>query len=149
MPEIHYSHLFSYRPLPDFREKPGYPNYFPAIPVRLVNRQDRAREKDVVAVLDSGAYVSVFDGEIASELGLNLCQGRPDSLNTASGETVRVWLHQIYIKLEGAADVLEIESEVAFTEARFSRNLLGRRDFFQALQIGFNEGAGEIYLEPM
>lgn len=151
MPEIRYTHLFPYRPLLGHEEQPGFPNSFPAVVVRLVNQQDKERYRDVVAVIDSGARVSVFDPEIAIHLGLDLGQQESeDYLITTSGERVRVWYHSVDIQLGEALDLIKIQScQVAFPETRLRRNLLGRPDFFHALQIGFNERAGEIYLEPM
>ncbi len=94
--------------------------------------------------LDSGAEVSLFDGEIAHGIGLELQSGAAQSYSTSSGATLAARLHRVRIRHE---ELGEHELRVGFSEQRLARNLLGR-DFFNLFRIGFRERQSILLFEP-
>ena len=111
----------------------------PIIPVRL---SCNSLDIDVYALIDSGADCSVFDAEIAEQLGLDLESGRKQELYGASGAPIEVYYHTVKLQPVGAKAFAE-------AEVRFSRDtkmwaLLGQADFFQHYQIKFERYKGQI-----
>jgi hypothetical protein len=93
---------------------------FPIIPLEL--RLSDGPRVAPEALVDSGASVSLFDGQIGRVLGLSINRGeriRPVGI----GGTISAFLHRIRLRIGD-----EFEAEVAFTESkRLPLNLLGRK----------------------
>ena len=114
----------------------------PALRFRVSSPPSREQGVDVFAALDTGAERSIFVGELAPAIGLDLLGGRTMEFRSAAGLTVATRLHKVRFEHE----VLEpMELEVAFSTGALSRNLLGR-DFFELFQVGFREQWMEFYL---
>jgi hypothetical protein len=92
--------------------------YLPMIPVSLIT-QERV---ETIAVLDSGAALSMFKPSIAEQLGMDLESGECIQAEGVSGK-VSVYLHEIDMELEGK----RFRSVVGFsTEYPASVNIIGR-----------------------
>lgn len=133
MVTITYDYTFPYRILPPVWR------HFPAIPVRLITNFGAV---DTLAILDSGAERSLFDGAYSQSLGLMLPTGQRISLTGISG-TIYGRLHPVEVDIEGH----RFTCEICFSEHPISRNLLGR-DLFDHIQVGFREHYFELYLTP-
>jgi hypothetical protein len=118
-------HEFSYVP---FRG-----SSFPIIPLEM--RQSNGQWITTEALVDSGATLSLFDGQIGRDLGLSINRGeriRP----TGIGGTINAFLHRISFKIGDE----EFEGQAAFTNGhRLPLNLLGRRAFFEKFLVTFDE----------
>jgi hypothetical protein len=137
---IDYNFEYPYRPMgPD-----GL--HFPVLQVGLENPNDSERQVDTFVYVDSGSRITVLDGEIAQDIGINFTEGEEQQLGSIAGGSIQGWLNNINLHLEGFPPVL---LRVAFVDPSFKirRQLLGR-DFFYHVQIGFWEYARLLYLSP-
>ncbi len=114
---------------------------FPIIPLEL--RLSDGPWVASEALVDSGASVSLFDGQIGRVLGLTIDRGeriRPSGI----GGTINAYLHRIRLKIGNE----EFEAEVAFTAShRLPLSLLGRRAVFERFLVTFDERAKQTILE--
>ena len=138
MPSVQYGLEFNYRIYQD--------EAFPMLTIELRN-PGTGDSVDQDAFLDSGASRSVFMGQVAAMLGLDLLTGQPWAFETNTGQPVQARIHPVEIALSdgGAARLLRLE--MAFSMVDIRRNLLGR-DFFNLAQVGFRERYGQFFLEP-
>jgi hypothetical protein len=118
-------------------------NPFPILPLRAANLNNLGRALDINAYLDSGAQRSLFDGWIATSLGLDLLSGQALSYGSLGG-TIQGRLHRVRLS---HLDLGEFDLEIGFSESQIRRNLLGR-DFFNLTQIGFRERYLTFYVTP-
>ncbi len=113
--------------------------YFPIVPVGLVTD----RRVDTVAILDSGASISVFKPSVAHELGIDVEGGDLLLVEGISGK-ISLYVHPVEMELEGHG----FSSRVAFSpEYTASVNLLGREGFFDQFLITFDEESRKVFLE--
>ncbi len=98
---------------------------------------------DLLAIIDTGATYSLFDGKRARSIGLNLMAGKSIQLAGLSG-TLPARLHLVTLEVLGA----RLECEVAFSEWGIRRELLGRHDLFSRVRFGFREGMSLGYFHP-
>jgi hypothetical protein len=116
---------------------------FPIIPLEL--RLSDGPWVASEALVDSGASVSLFDGQIGRVLGLSINRGkriRPVGI----GGTISAFLHRIRLRIGDE----EFEAEVAFTESqRLPLNLLGRKPVFERFLVTFDERARQTILETL
>ncbi|MBI3756435.1 MAG: hypothetical protein HY267_00510 [Deltaproteobacteria bacterium] len=116
---------------------------FPILPLQVTNLSNPGIALDVNAYLDSGAQRSLFDGWIATSLGLDLLSGQALSYGSLGG-IIQGRLHQVRLS---HFDLGEFDLEIGFSENPIRRNLLGR-DFFNLIQIGFRERYLTFYVTP-
>ena len=116
---------------------------FPIIPLEL--RLSDGPWVASEALVDSGASVSLFDGQIGRVLGLSINRGeriRPVGI----GGAISAFLHRITLRIGDE----EFEAEVAFTESRrLPLNLLGRKPVFERFLVTFDERARQTILETL
>lgn len=118
---------------------------YPRLTLRLANPGDPEQAVDVDAYLDSGAERSLFNGQFAVLLGIELLAGKEISFQSVGGHPVCAKLHPVHI----AHDLLgTFAIDVAFSIKPIGRNLLGR-DFFSLMQIGFREGHLQLYVTAL
>ena len=98
---------------------------------------------DVIAMIDSGATKTGFPARLAGSLGINLTEGNQDTYRIGGVENP-AHVHHVDIEFNG----ITANCKVWFVESGLEQNLLGREDFFEKFQIGFNQRLGEIYLLP-
>jgi len=131
---IEFERVLGYRSIP-----PGQA-LLPAIPIRLIGPAGR---DDVLAVLDTGAEYSIFDGRRATVLGIALTNGKRRRLNTVCG-AMDAWLHKITLEIEGS----RFRCEVLFSDGYIPRELLGRHTVFDQITIAIREKYHSIYFSP-
>lgn len=110
-----------------------------ALPVVL-----RAGEEEVGvdAFLDTGSALCVFRRQLAEMLGLDVEQGEPVRLITATGGFV-AYGHTLTIETLGYS----FEATVYFAEHEgFARNVLGRRGWLDQVRLGLVEHEGKLYV---
>jgi hypothetical protein len=123
-----------------YLEKNG--QYFPIVEVTL--RKDKKLIK-IKALVDSGAYFSVFRPEIAQELGIDLEKGKKIYL-VGIGGRILGYLHKVSLSLGNKTFICKI---VFSPEFNVSFNLLGRDNFFLPFIISFMEKKRKIIIEML
>ena len=136
----------------------------PAVYTHIERRDGAIR--GVLTLLDTGAALSVFDGELArSALRFDPTEDPLDVIPLAglSGAARLGYVHELHCFLGGQAHSLELRLHVAFTHPdgpALSFNVLGReglngnpaRGFFSQVEFGYRHhvvGAPpEVYLSP-
>lgn len=103
-----------------------------------------SKQLEVQCHLDSGAEVSLFDGQIGKAIGLELQDGDSLTFSSTTGAEIVGRRHSVRI---GHPELGVRPLEVAFSEAPILRNLLGR-DFFGLFQIGFRERQSALMFAP-
>lgn len=119
--------------------------YVPALPIRLFSL-DGELQPSVLAVVDSGADGSTFPVMWAKGLGIGLdvscCE---ESTAETAGGTVVCWIYRPGIKAWVAGR--EHHLKASFCEG-LEVPLLGRKDFFNAYKVTFDQRAKSFMLEP-
>ncbi len=91
MPEV------SYRISLDYLRDPETGEPFPGLWM-VVGHPDKHRELEVQCHLDSGAEVSLFDGQIAHGIGLGLQRGDVQVFSASSGAKLAARLHRVRLR---------------------------------------------------
>ena len=136
MVTVEYQHRFNYR---RFRSRIS-----PVLQVRITRQDNSGIGIDTDAYLDSGAEVSLFNGDLLAGLEMDLINNNRKSYGSTFGGSVTGYLHTVRLILP---DVGDFSLEIGFSNGEIRRNLLGR-DFFNLVQIGFRESQLEYYLNP-
>ncbi len=115
---------------------------YPLIPIKL--KRGRYSVK-TIALLDSGASISVFRPEIAKALHLPHNGSQPVRLGTPSG-AVDIGVSQIEVSVENTT----FKAQIGFSREYAARfNILGRESFFPRFSICFNEMMRTVYMLPL
>lgn len=129
---VHYSHVLPYK---------GQP-LRPYVDIRLEGPRDSLR---TLGLIDSGADTTIFHSSLIPVLGLNQATAVSSGMIRGVGGLTRSW--SFWLDLHVVE--LRFRSLVSFSPGvSKSYGLLGRRDFFQAFQVGFDEAARRVLLEP-
>jgi len=122
-------------PYVNFRGK-----YYPLIPVRL-RFEDRSLK--TLALVDSGATMSVFRGEIAEALGIRLRSGEEIFMQSANAR-FKTYAHTLALLVND----YEFSIKVSFsTEVITSFNIIGREGFFEHFRVMFSERERKVLLD--
>ena len=114
--------------------------YFPIIPIRIFHKPILINS---TALIDSGATISVFRPDVASDLNLKIETGKEIFLGGVGGR-IKGYLHKLKIEVSGKNFV----SPIVFSYEYFvSFNLLGRQAFFEKFRVCFDEKSKKIILE--
>ena len=114
---------------------------YPRLLLQLTRDAPDAVQLDVDAYLDSGAERTVFQGQLAVALGLDLAGADQQTLVGAGGQALPVRVHSARLIHE---DLGTFDLAVGFAEFPLRRNLLGR-DYFALIQVGFREHLRTLY----
>ncbi len=97
----------------------------------------------VQAVLDTGAYISVFDSAYAPSFGIpDYTAGEPMPLTPANGQTVVGYKFRILVEVWGRELIIPAVFYQGFP------NLLGMQGFFDQIRIAFDHGRQRYYVSP-
>ena len=113
---------------------------FPVVPLRFHIGKTRI---DSSALIDSGATVSIFKDDVASNLGLEIEKGKEIYLGGVGGH-IKGYQHEVKIEVAGKKFVCPI---VFSREYTVSFNLLGREAVFKRFKIIFEEKNNLLKLE--
>src|SRR5436305_15003040 len=89
-PQLDFSYEFQYRYLGN--------HFLPALDVTLVGPRG---EDDLVAIIDTGAEFSLFNGQRAAAIGLDLTAGRKQIMGGLAGQLI-AWIHEVDLEIFGA-----------------------------------------------
>ena len=105
----------------------------PIIPIKVLAGH---RWRTISAYVDSGAAYSVLTAADAKRLGLLKVKGRRLAVTTSSGESKKITLHRLWVKI--GKDRLSVTFGVP-RGFDIDFNLLGRRDLFRRYRICFDD----------
>lgn len=115
--------------------------YYPIIPVTLRHGD---REIRIEALVDSGASISTFQGDLAQVLGLTLEAGEKIYLQGIGGRVLG-YMHEVQLQV----GMVQMRCKIVFSNELISSvNLLGRADFFEHFLISFDERNRKLLLKP-
>jgi hypothetical protein len=134
---VDYQYSFNYRQLPF--------GSYPIIQVRITRQDDPNLGIDTDAYLDSGAQLSLFNGDLLAALEIELTNDKSRPYSATVGNPITGYLHEVRLTVPNMND---FTLEIGFSDVQIRRNLLGR-DFFNLVQIGFRERQLEYYLTPL
>ena len=116
----------------------------PALMVALANPVRPGRFIDALAYLDTGAQRTVFDGEFAEGLGIDILRGKKVLMSATHGSSIGTREHHVTLS-HPACGTLSLT--ICFSEEQIHRNLLGR-DFLGLLQIGLRHYDQMFFVSP-
>lgn len=138
MPHVDYDHELSYLYPVDRRRVPP----FPGLLLEITGSTGAQSAIEIQAHLDTGTEYSVFDGQFARTLDLDLLAGERVRLEPTHGGHLEARFHQVAVRHELLG---QFPLRVAFTLGAIRRNLLGR-DFMRLIQLGFRESQSALYV---
>ena len=133
---ISFDHEVEYLDTPDGRA--------PALMVAIENPRRPGRSMESIAYLDTGAERTLFDGEMAESLGINIFDGRKVLCSPTRGGSFGAREHEVILS---HPSIGRLRLTVYFSEEPIRRMLLGR-DFFELMQIGFRQYEQMFFLSP-
>ena len=97
------------------------------------------------ALLNSGAIISLFQGDIARELRLKVTAGERIYPRGIGGK-ICAYIHKVSLKLGEE----EFKADIAFSdELPLGINILGRKDVFDRFIVRFDERNKKVRLEKI
>ncbi len=116
---------------------------YPLIPIRL---SAKGRTIQLLALIDSGADVSLFHSSIAAKLGLDTDIGQTMRYNGIEGQSITGQLYTVDLQVVGANERMTMN--VGFTDSSGVHAILGQQDFFEHYQITFERYNERLELKP-
>lgn len=113
---------------------------FPVIPLIFLSKERKVRS---MALIDSGASISVFGEETANLLGINIEDGKKTTMRGVIGRIVG-YIHKVKVKVAAKTFICPIFFSREFI---VSYNLLGREVFFEKFKITFDESQKRVILQ--
>lgn len=104
------------------------------------------KQKDMVALIDSGADLSLAHADMGRLLGIDVQTGRRWSYSGAVDSQVgRAYIHRLHLII---LNFSSLDIDVAFSEQVAPGTfLLGQRDFFETYDITFNLSSRTFTIE--
>lgn len=115
-------------------------NYFPIIDLKLYYKKIFLKTS---ALIDSGATISIFQEEVADELGIDIEGGKKTYLGGVGGR-IKGYIHTLDVEIAAKRFLCPI---VFSREYLVSFSLLGREAFFPKFTIIFEEKEKFIRLQ--
>ncbi len=107
--------------------------FFPIIPFTIFT--EKSNKFDTVALIDSGATISIFKTEVAQQIGIEIKTGKEIELDGVGGK-IKGYVHNLKIEVSGKNLTIPV---VFSNDYLVSFNLLGRSSFFENFKIIFDE----------
>jgi predicted aspartyl protease len=92
--------------------------------------------------IDTGAIITAMNPGDCELLGFNLTDGEEADLTTANNSKLKVFVHNIKLKIGN--DILPSTVRVAFAATQISELLLGRLDIFNFFDITLQQRTMQI-----
>ena len=120
-------------------QDPARPFHRPYLIVRLTHG---TKHKDVIALVDSGADLCLFQSDIGKLIGIDVERGSELAFEGVSGATATAYLRRISLTVRGMSS---ISLDVGFTDSMaVGTGLLGQQGFFEQFRVGF-ELADQVF----
>ena len=104
------------------------------------------REQALLALIDSGADVTLFHISVARVLGINTFEREGRAVGI-SGEPMPVFYQKLQLRIDGADETVEIEA--GFIDSPGVGALLGQSGFFEHFRICFERRREVIEVHPV
>ena len=117
----------------------------PAIPIRLINREDPERFFNMKATIDSGADASIFPAAAAEAIGLVVINEKTQEIQAINGSRIRTYLHDIILDVGG----WKFATFALFTPDNTVFPVLGRDGFFSLFEVKIILTKELIELKPI
>ena len=115
---------------------------YPIIPIFLKGPQGFVK---VDGYVDSGASISIFDAQVAEQIGIHYDVGEPRYTMVGDGSYIPLFVHRIRVRI----DAIAFFAHIGFSShLGASMNLIGQMDFFDRFVITFNRPQGIISFQP-
>lgn len=115
----------------------------PVIPVKL-KYKDRSIGYEVL--VDSGADLCIFDAEVGDFLGIDIKNGRPDTVGGIAGQTATYFIHHLEIEVGGWPYKIEA-GFLPRVSGSFNYGVVGQKGFFDRFIVKFDLLKEEIELK--
>lgn len=114
--------------------------FYPIIPVGLIKGRETVRTE---ALVDSGANISIFNGDFCRELGLKLEDGEKKTFQGIGGK-ITGYIHTVQLNVNEHV----FQCKVAFSDEMITGlNIIGREDFFNKFIVIFDDVKKELELK--
>jgi hypothetical protein len=133
---------FRYERQVDFRN-PRLP--WTSRPIVRVRLSFGDRRQAVLALIDSGADITLFHISLAKTLGIEHFE-REGRVYGISGEMMPIYYHKLKLQLDGTDEPMEIEA--GFVDSPGVGALLGQSGFLEHFRICFDRRKEEIEIRP-
>jgi hypothetical protein len=98
-----------------------------------------------MCLIDTGADISLMNGDLGKEIGLVIEKGEPFPVKGIDGVIIPSYIH----KIEFYIDKYFCKIDAAFSERfNFPFGLIGRKDFFDLFRICFNQKENFFEIVP-
>ncbi|MBI2029487.1 hypothetical protein HYT02_03670 [Candidatus Gottesmanbacteria bacterium] len=121
-------------------QKNSADDFFPIVDIFIFHKNSAAR---IFTLVDSGATISIFRQDVASQLNLTIESGIETYLGGVGGR-IKGYIHKLKIEVAGKRFLCPV---VFSHEYLVSFNLLGREEFFKRFRIIFEENKNHLKLE--
>jgi len=119
---------------------------YPVLPITLIGKKHK--QIKTYGLLDSGADVSMFHGELGERIGLDVESGRPETINFVGDDGgVESFMHDIRLVIGSVVIACEVAFSYEQSDDMYDQ-LLGRDVVFDRLQFGLRQSRMELYLRP-
>ncbi|NOZ82834.1 MAG: hypothetical protein GXN98_03320 [Euryarchaeota archaeon] len=113
-------------------------HHSPLVEVQIMNQDRRIR---TLAYLDTGATYSVFHGDFAEELGLDMYSGERRDITVGDGGMIPLYLFKLKLIIEQ----IKINALVGFSDRLGTGiNIIGRRDILDNYVVCFDGKNREV-----
>ena len=113
---------------------------FPVVELFVIHKTLASK---TLALIDSGATISIFREDVAKELNIKIENGKEIYLGGVGGR-IKGFIHQLKVEVAGETFVCPV---VFSYEYLVSFNLLGRDGFFKRFKITFDEKKNQVKVE--
>ena len=104
------------------------------IPVTII--KGKREEAGIDCLVDSGAVYTVFRGEYAEELGINIEDGKKCLVHGLENEGIHIWFHFVILKF----GLWKYDAYVGFTKHDMGVDgILGYIGFFDRFKVEFDD----------
>jgi hypothetical protein len=101
----------------------------------------KAKRKQVVCLVDSGADESLVHSSIGREIGIDIESGACKRFDGIAG-AVEAYVHPVELVIQGFSE--RVMFDAAFTDAEGVDAILGQAGFFENFKICFDRSRGKI-----
>jgi hypothetical protein len=127
-----------------YRKPPGYNGSMPLAEVVLHSGNNHTGT--ILALLDTGAIITVFQREFAIDLGIDdVTTGLIHEVVSTLGGSFTVYYFDVEMELTLNGHSNRFGCQVGFAEEHIPRNILGRNIVFQLYTFAFRERHSEVF----
>lgn len=115
----------------------------PVVPIKVKNG---ARSVGYEVLVDSGADICIFDGDIGDILGLDVESGERQSVGGIAGQSALYYLHDVVIEIGGWPYKIRA-GFLRNVAGGFNYGVVGQNGFFEFFVVKFDLQKAEIELK--